>query len=86
VVLCLEMTLVSWLLARDGYGEHTSLRGLGRQSVTPYVHGKRELYCSSLTSPVSAFFLVCHLPWPLIDRACSSYNVTQAPTGSPEVI
>jgi hypothetical protein len=52
VVLCLERALVSWLLARDGHGEHNGLRGLGRWSVTPYVHERRELYCSSLASPV----------------------------------
>jgi hypothetical protein len=52
VVLCMERALVSWLLARDGHGEHSGLRGSCRRSVTPYVHGRRELYCSSLASPV----------------------------------
>jgi hypothetical protein len=54
VVLCLERVLVSWLLARDGCGEHSGLHGLGRQSVTPYIHRRRELYCSSLALPVCA--------------------------------
>jgi hypothetical protein len=49
VVLCLEETLVSWLLVRDGHSEHSGLRGSGCRSVTPYAHGRRELYCSSLT-------------------------------------
>jgi hypothetical protein len=54
VVLCLERAFVSWFLARDGHGEHSGLRGSGRQSITPYVHGRRELYCSSLALPVCA--------------------------------
>jgi hypothetical protein len=48
---CLEMALVSWLLAQDEHGEHNGLRGSGRRSVTPYVHERRELYCSSLALP-----------------------------------
>jgi hypothetical protein len=52
VVLYLERALVSWLLARDGHGEHSGLRGSGHQSVTPYVHERRELYCSSLAPPM----------------------------------
>jgi hypothetical protein len=51
MILCLEGTLVSWLLVRDGHGEHSGLRGSGRRSVTPYVHRRRELYCSSLSLP-----------------------------------
>jgi hypothetical protein len=41
VVLCLERTLISWLLARDGYGVHSGLRGSDRPNVTPYVHERR---------------------------------------------
>jgi hypothetical protein len=41
VVLCSEGTLASWLLVRDGHGEHSGLRGSGHQSITPYVHGRR---------------------------------------------
>jgi hypothetical protein len=48
VVLCLEGALVSWLLVSDGQGEHSGLRGSIHRSVTPYVYGRRELYCSSL--------------------------------------
>jgi hypothetical protein len=54
MVLCLEHALVSWLLSRDGHGEHNGLHGLGYRNVTPYVHGRRELYCSSLALPVCA--------------------------------
>jgi hypothetical protein len=52
VVLYLERALVSWLLAQDGHSEHSGLRGSGRRSVTPYIHGRRELYYSSLASLV----------------------------------
>jgi hypothetical protein len=47
---CLEMALIS-LLARDGHSERSGLRGSDRRSVVPYVHGRRELYCSSLVLP-----------------------------------
>jgi hypothetical protein len=59
MVLCLKRAFVSWLLDRDGRGEHSGLRGLDRQSVTPYVHGRREFYCSSLALPVCV--RVCRL-------------------------
>jgi hypothetical protein len=52
VVLCLERAFVTWLLDRDGHGEHSGLRGSGRRSVTPYIYRRKELYCSSLTLPV----------------------------------
>jgi hypothetical protein len=52
VVLLLEMALVSWSLAMDEHGEHPDLRGSSRRSVIPYVHGRMELYCSSLTLPM----------------------------------
>jgi hypothetical protein len=39
VVFLLEGALVSWLLAMREYGGHEDLRGSGRQSVIPYVHG-----------------------------------------------
>jgi hypothetical protein len=51
VVLLLEGPLVSWSLAMDERGGHEDLRGSGRQSVIPYVHGRTELYCSSLYEP-----------------------------------
>jgi hypothetical protein len=46
VVLLLEGTLVSWSLAMDECGGHEDLRGSGRRSVIPYVHGRTELYCA----------------------------------------
>jgi hypothetical protein len=50
VFILLEMVLVSWSLAIDEHGGHEDLRGSGRRSVIPYVHGRTELYCSSLPS------------------------------------
>jgi hypothetical protein len=48
VVLLLEGVLISWSLAMDERGGHEDLRGSGHRSVIPYVHGRTELYCSSL--------------------------------------
>jgi hypothetical protein len=48
VVLLLERVLVSWSLAMDERGGHEDLCGLSRLSIIPYVHGRTELYCSSL--------------------------------------
>jgi hypothetical protein len=48
MVLLLEGALVSWSLAMDECGGHEDLRDSGRRSVIPYVHGRTELYCSSL--------------------------------------
>jgi hypothetical protein len=47
--------LASWLLAMDESGGHQDLRGSGRWSVIPYVHGRTELYCTSLPC-LSLFF------------------------------
>jgi hypothetical protein len=52
VVLLLERVLLSWSLAMDEHGEHEDLRGSDRQSGIPYVHGRMELYCSSLALPM----------------------------------
>jgi hypothetical protein len=49
VVLLLERVLVYWSLAMDERGGHEDLRGSGHRSVIPYVHGRTELYCSSLS-------------------------------------
>jgi hypothetical protein len=48
MVLLLEEALVSWSLAMDEHGGHGDLCGSGRRSVIPYVHGRTELYYSSL--------------------------------------
>jgi hypothetical protein len=38
--------LASWLLALGEYGGHDDLRGLGRLSIIPYIHGRTEMYCA----------------------------------------
>jgi hypothetical protein len=48
VVLLLERALFSWSLVMDERSGHQDLRGSSRRSVIPYVHGRTELYCSSL--------------------------------------
>jgi hypothetical protein len=51
VVLLLEMVLVFWLSPIDEYSKEEDLRDSVRRSV-PYVHGRIELYCSSLALSV----------------------------------
>jgi hypothetical protein len=46
VVLLWGRPLASWLLAIGERGGHDDLRGSGRRSVIPYVHGGTELYCA----------------------------------------
>jgi hypothetical protein len=52
VVLLLERALVSWSSAIDERDEHQDLCGSDCQSVIPYIHGRMELYSSSLALPV----------------------------------
>jgi hypothetical protein len=49
VVLLWGRSLASWLLAIDEYSGHEGLCGSGRWSIIPYVHGRTELYYSSLS-------------------------------------
>jgi hypothetical protein len=88
VVLLLEGALVSWSLALDGRGGHEDLRGSSHRSVIPYVHGRTELYCSSLPclslpfcppreeEPARVFYT----------SRSGSYIETQGPTGGPVVV
>jgi hypothetical protein len=48
VVHLLEGALVSWSLAMDECGGHEDLHSSRCQSIIPYIHGRIELYCSSL--------------------------------------
>jgi hypothetical protein len=48
VVLLLEGDLISWSLVIDECSGHKDLRDSDRWSVISYVHGRIELYCSSL--------------------------------------
>jgi hypothetical protein len=45
----LERALISWLLSIDERGGHKDLRGSDCRSIIPYVHGRTELYFSSLS-------------------------------------
>jgi hypothetical protein len=56
VVLLLEGVVVYWSLAMNEHGRHKDLHGSGRWSIIPYVHGRTELYCSSLPC-MAAFFI-----------------------------
>jgi hypothetical protein len=89
VVLLLERDLVSWSLSMDERGGHEDLRDSGRQSVIPYVHGRTELYCSSLPclslsflsspceeAPARAFY----------SSRSDSYIETRGPIGGPVVV
>jgi hypothetical protein len=49
MIFLLEGVLVSWSLVIDGRGRYEDLRGSGRRSVIPYVHGRTGLYCSSMS-------------------------------------
>jgi hypothetical protein len=56
VILLWGRHLASWLLALGERGGHDDLRGLGRQSLIPYIHERTELYCSSLYEPEPFLF------------------------------
>jgi hypothetical protein len=56
VVLLWGRHLASWSLALDIHNGHEDLRGSSRRSVIPYVHGRTELYYSSLYEPEPFFF------------------------------
>jgi hypothetical protein len=62
VVLLLDGDLVSWSLAMDEHGGYEDLRGSGRRSVIPYVHGRAELYCTSLPC-LSLLFSSAPVKW-----------------------
>jgi hypothetical protein len=92
VVFLLERGLVSWSLAMDECGGHEDLCGSGRRSVIPYVHGRTELYCSSLSylslpicpsALTDLFFDPCEevSTRSFYSSRPSSYNETQGPTG-----
>jgi hypothetical protein len=44
MVLLWGRHLASLLLAIDEHSGHQGLRGLGRRSIIPYVHGRTKLY------------------------------------------
>jgi hypothetical protein len=52
----------------DERGEHEDLRGSGRQNVIPYVHGRTELYYTSLPCLSLIFFPGLDRPFFGLDR------------------
>jgi hypothetical protein len=77
VVLLWGRFIASWLLAIDKHSGLEDLRGSDRQSVIPYVHGRTELYCSSLYEPELFLFSTrwkWRLPKPFIAQGRVVYN------------
>jgi hypothetical protein len=77
----------------DERGGHKDLRGSAHRSVIPYIHGRTELYCTSLLE--SVFLTLTDLSIDPCEEASaqafnssrsSSYIETRAPTGAPEVV
>jgi hypothetical protein len=56
VVLLWGRLLPSCSLAMVERGGHEDLRGSGRRSVIPYINGRTELYCLSLSCLSLSFF------------------------------
>jgi hypothetical protein len=84
MVLLLEGTLVSWSLAMDERGRHEDLCGLIHRNVIPYIHGRTELYCTSIyeTEPFFDLLEVASTRAFYTSRS-SSYNETQGLTRGP---
>jgi hypothetical protein len=73
----------------DGRGGHEDLHGSDRRSVILYVHGRTELYCSSLYEPEPfIFFNPCEevSTRSFYSSRMGSYNETRDPTGDPVVV
>jgi hypothetical protein len=86
VVLLWGRSLASWLLAIDEHNGHKGLRDLARRSVIPYIHGRTELYYSSLYEPKPFLFLTSQKwrpPEPFIAQGRVVYNEPPSPTSDP---
>jgi hypothetical protein len=85
VAFLLEGALVSWSLAMDERGGHEDLRGSGRRSVIPYVHGRTELYFAQVCMPELAFSSPLEVAptRSFYSSRSGSYNETRGPTGGP---
>jgi hypothetical protein len=92
IVLLLEGVLISYSLAMNERGGHEDLRGSDHRSVIPYIHGRTELYCSSLYEPDPFLFLLSVCPLEVAPARAfyssrsGSYNESRGPTGCPEVV
>jgi hypothetical protein len=70
-------------------GGHEDLHGLDHRSVILYVHGRTELYYSSLYEPEPfIFFSPCEevSTRSFYNSRLGSYNETRGPTGDPVVV
>jgi hypothetical protein len=90
VVLLRGRPLAFLVFAPDERGGHDDLRGSGRLSIIPYVHGRTDLYfCSSLPC-LSLFCFSTHSKMAstraFYSSRSGSYNETRGPTGGPEVV
>jgi hypothetical protein len=84
VLLLLERDLVSWSLAMDERVGHEDLCGSGHWSIIPYVHGRTEMYCSSLPfCPLTCEVMPTRAIYSL---RSSSYIETRGLIGDPEVV
>jgi hypothetical protein len=78
----------------DEHCGHKDLHGSGRRSITPDVHRRELLYCSSLGLPVCVQVSLCGVEPPLSPPSAlsfyslrpGSYIETRGPTGGPEVV
>jgi hypothetical protein len=72
----------------DERGGHEDLRGSGRRSVIPYVHGRTELYCSRLPCLSLPFCPPCEeaLVRAFYSLRSGSYIKTWGTTGGPVVV
>jgi hypothetical protein len=88
VVLLLKAVLVFGSLAMDERGGHEDLRGSGRWSVIPYVHGRTELYFAQacMSEPAFSSPLEVAPTRSFYSSRSGSYNETRGPTGGPEVV
>jgi hypothetical protein len=87
VVLLWGRPLASWLLAIDEHSGLEGLRGSGRRSVIPYVHGRTVLYCSSLYEPEPFLFSTPQMwrpPEPFIAQPRVVYNEPPRPDRWPQ--
>jgi hypothetical protein len=85
VVFLLEGTLVSWSLAMDERGGHEDLRGSGRRSVITYIHGRTDLYCSSLPC-LSLPFSSAPVKWRLLKPFIAQGRVVTLRFGARQVV
>jgi hypothetical protein len=68
---------------------HDDLRGSGRLSVIPYIHGRTEVYCAQACLAWAFYFfnpLEVASTRAFYSSRSDSFNETRGPTGGPEVV